>query len=301
MTTIIIWSVIGLLAVVSLMSSVFTVQQQTAAVVERFGKFVSTRRPGLNFKIPFIDSVVGRPNLQVRELDVDVETKTKDNVFVNLKVSVQYQILHSKVWDAFYKLFDPQSQITSYVFDLVRAEVPKLTLDDVFEKKDDIAVAVKNELKEAMDDFGYDIVKALVTDIDPAKEVKVSMNRINAAEREKVAAQFEADAKRIKIVEIAKAEATSKKLQGEGIANQRRAIAKGLEDSVETLKSAGINPQEASALIVVTQHYDTLDSVGQNSNSNLILLPNSPQGATNTMTDMLAALQANSVVGNTEK
>ena len=292
-TTIITWSVIGLVALIALVSTFFTVDQQTAAVVERFGKFVSVRRPGLNLKIPFIDSVVGRPNLQVRELDVDVETKTKDNVFVNLKVSVQYQVIESKVWDAFYKLFDPQSQITSYVFDIVRAEVPKLSLDDVFEKKDDIASAVKAELNDVMDDFGYDIIKSLVTDIDPNKEVKSSMNRINAAEREKVAAQFEADAERIKIVEVAKAEAQSKKLQGEGIANQRRAIAKGLEDSVETLKNAGINPQEASALIVVTQHYDTLDSVGENSNSNLILLPNSPSGATDTMTSMIAALQAN--------
>ena len=291
-TTIITWSLFGLVALIALASTFFTVSQQTAAVVERFGKFVSIRRPGLNFKIPFIDRVVGRPNLQVRELDVDVETKTKDNVFVNIKVSVQYQVIQNKVWEAFYKLFNPKSQITSYVFDLVRAEVPKLSLDDVFEKKDDIAVAVKKELAQAMDDFGYDIVKALVTDIDPAKEVKSSMNRINAAEREKVAAQYEADAERIKIVEVAKAEAQSKKLQGEGIANQRRAIAKGLEDSVETLKSAGINPQEASALIVVTQHYDTLDSVGENSNSNLILMPNSPTGGTDVMANMLTALEA---------
>ena len=178
-------------------------------------------------------------------------------MFVRLKVSVQFKVIKDKVYDAFYKLDYPHDQITSYVFDVVRAEVPKMRLDDVFVKKDDIAIAVKSELNDAMQEYGYDIIKTLVTDIDPDAQVKEAMNRINAAEREKVAAQFEGDAQRILIVEKAKAEAESKRLQGQGIADQRREIARGLEESVEVLNKVGINSQEASALIVVTQHYDT--------------------------------------------
>ena len=241
-----------------LFGTFFIVKQQSAAVVERFGKFVNTRQSGLQIKIPIIDRVAGRLSLRIQQLDVVVETKTKDDVFVKVKVSVQYKVIKDKVYDAFYKLDFPQDQITSYVFDVVRAEVPKMILDDVFEKKDDIAIAVKGELNEAMKNYGFDIIKTLVTDIDPDAQVKESMNRINASEREKVAAQFEGDAQRILIVERAKAEAESKRLQGQGIADQRREIARGLEDSVKVLNNVDINSQEASALIVVTQHYDKI-------------------------------------------
>jgi regulator of protease activity HflC (stomatin/prohibitin superfamily) len=201
------------------------------------------------------------------------------------------------VFDAFYKLDFPQDQITSYVFDLIRSKVPKMKLDDVFSKQDDIAVAVKQSLGEAMDEYGYFIVKALVTDIEPDSLVKIAMNRINAADREKTAAQYEGDAARILMVEKAKAEAESKRLQGQGIADQRREIAKGIEDSVGTLGSVGINSQEASALIVVTQHYDTLQSIGGETNSNLILLPNSPQAGSTMLNDMVAAFTASSKIG----
>ena len=268
------------------------VKQQSAYIIERFGKYHSIRSAGLQFKIPFIDRIAARLSLRIQQLDVVVETKTKDDVFVHLKISVQYQVLRDKVYDAFYRLQNPHEQLTSYIFDLVRAEIPKMILDDVFEKKDDIAFAVKRDLKEAMLDYGYDIVKALVTDIDPDASVKEAMNRINAAEREKVAAQHEGDAQRILIVERAKAEAESKRLQGKGIADQRREIAKGLEESVDTLNKAGINPQEASALIVITQHYDTLQSIGADSSSNLILLPNNPTAASNMLNDMTASLLA---------
>jgi regulator of protease activity HflC (stomatin/prohibitin superfamily) len=260
-----------------LISSFFIVKQQTAAIVERFGKFQSIRQSGLQFKIPLIDRISGKLSLKIQQLDVMIETKTKDDVFVRLKVSVQYKVIKDKVFDAFYKLDYPHDQITSYVFDVVRAEVPKMILDDVFLKKDNIAIAVKSELNEAMLDYGYDIIKTLVTDIDPDAQVKEAMNRINAADREKTAAQYEGDAQRILIVEKAKAEAESKRLQGQGIADQRREIARGLEESVDVLNRVGINSQEASALIVVTQHYDTLQSIGAETNSNLILLPNSPQ------------------------
>ena len=279
----------------------FTVKQQTAAVIERFGKFLSIRNSGLQFKVPLIDRIAGRINLKIQQLDVLVETKTKDDVFVRLKISVQFQVLKEKVYDAFYKLENSHDQITSYVFDVVRAEVPKMKLDDVFERKDDIAIAVKKELNEAMINYGYDIIKTLVTDIDPDIQVKAAMNRINAAEREKVAAEYEAEAERIKIVAKARAEAESKRLQGQGIADQRREIARGLEESVDVLNNVGINSQEASALIVVTQHYDTLQSLGEETNSNLILLPNSPQAGSNMLNEMIASFVASNQIGEEMK
>ena len=279
----------------------FIVKQQSAAVVERFGKFVGIRQSGLQIKIPIIDSVAGRLSLRIQQLDVVVETKTKDDVFVKLKVSVQFKVIKEKVYDAFYKLDNPADQITSFIFDVVRAEVPKLILDDVFTKKDDVAIAVKSEIQEAMTEYGFQIIKTLVTDIDPDAQVKESMNRINASEREKVAAQFEGEAQKILIVERAKAEAESKRLQGQGIADQRREIARGLEDSVKVLNGVDINSQEASALIVVTQHYDTLQSVGSASNSNLILMPNSPQAGSEMLNNMVASFTASNQIGEEMK
>ena len=293
--------VIIFIAVLFLISGIFVVKQQPSAVVERFGKFIAIRKPGLHFKIPVIDKISGRVSLRILQLDVIVETKTKDDVFVKLKVSVQYKILPDNVYDAFYKLDFPQDQITSYVFDVVRAVVPKMRLDDVFEKIDEIANAVKGELNDAMINYGYDIIKALVTDIDPDGEVKTAMNRINAAERQKIAAQYEGDAARILIVEKAKAEAESKRLQGQGIADQRREIARGLEESVDVLNNVGINSQEASALIVVTQHYDTLQSIGEETNSNLILLPNSPQAGSDMLNNMVASFTASNQIGEDMK
>lgn len=287
----------GLAGLMFFRSGWVIVKQKQAAVIQRLGKFQRVAPPGFQLKIPFIDQVAGRISLKVQQLDVKVETKTLDDVFVHMKISVQFQVLKAKVYDAFYELEDPRTQITSYVFDTVRAEVPKMKLDEVFARKDDIAIAIKAELAEAMDNYGYGIVKALVTDIDPDEQVKKSMNRINAAEREKVAAMYEAEAERIKIVAIAQAEAESKKLQGQGIADQRREIAKGLEDSVEALNKVGINSQEASALIVVTQHYDTLQAIGQNSKTNVLLLPNSPQNASDMMNQMVTSFTAASMMG----
>ncbi|WP_435624028.1 SPFH domain-containing protein [Flagellimonas sp.] len=284
-----------------LFASFFVVKQQTAVVVERFGKFQSIRNSGLQMKIPLVDRIAGRLSLKIQQLDVIVETKTLDDVFVKLKVSVQYVVIREKVYDAFYKLEYPHDQITSFVFDVVRAEVPKMKLDDVFVKKDDIAIAVKRELQEYMSEYGYDIIKTLVTDIDPDAQVKAAMNRINASEREKIAAQFEGDAARILIVEKAKAEAESKRLQGQGIADQRREIARGLEESVEVLNKVGINSQEASALIVVTQHYDTLQAIGEETNSNLILLPNSPQAGSDMLNNMVASFTASNQIGEAMK
>jgi regulator of protease activity HflC (stomatin/prohibitin superfamily) len=294
----IIYSLVGFLL---LLSVFFTVKQQNAAIIERFGKFHSIRHSGLQIKVPLIDQISGRLSLKIQQLDVIIETKTLDDVFVRLKVSVQYKVIGEKVYEAYYKLDYPHEQITSYVFDVVRAEVPKMKLDDVFVKKDDIAIAVKAELNDAMSDYGYDIIKTLVTDIDPDAQVKSAMNRINASEREKIAAQYEGDAQRILIVEKAKAEAESKRLQGQGIADQRREIARGLEESVEVLNKVGINSQEASALIVVTQHYDTLQSLGEGTNSNLILLPNTPQAGSNMLNDMVASFSASNQIGEAIK
>ena len=285
-----------------LLSTFFTVRQQTAVSIERFGKFESIRHSGLQMKIPIIDKVAARISLKIQQLDVIVETKTLDDVFVKIKVSVQFVVIKEKVYDAIYKLEYPHDQITSYVFDVVRAEVPKMKLDDVFVKKDDIAIAVKREVQESMETYGYDIIKTLVTDIDPDAQVKAAMNRINAAEREKVAAQYEGDAQRILIVEKAKAEAESKRLQGQGIADQRREIARGLVESVDVLQKVGVSSQEASALIVVTQHYDTLQAVGQQTKSNLILLPNSPEAGSEMLNNMITSFTASAqVVENLKK
>ena len=296
-----IFYIIVAIFILSTLGLFFIVKQQTAVVIERFGKFQSVRNSGFQLKIPIVDRVAGRVSLKVQQLDVVVETKTKDDVFVKMKVSVQYMVIKDKVYEAFYKLDNPFAQITSYVFDVVRAEVPKLRLDDVFEKKDDIAIAVNREVQEAMNTYGYDIIKTLVTDIDPDEQVKHAMNRINASEREKVAAQYEGDAQRILIVEKAKAEAESKRLQGQGIADQRREIARGLEESVNVLNKVGINSQEASALIVVTQHYDTLQAVGSLNKSNLILLPNSPHAAGDMLNNMIASFSAASQIGEEMK
>jgi regulator of protease activity HflC (stomatin/prohibitin superfamily) len=293
--------IVLVIAFMLFLSAFFTVKQQTAVVVERFGRFTSIRNSGLQLKVPIIDRVAGKVNLKIQQLDVIIETKTKDNVFVKLKVSVQFKVIQDKVYDAFYKLEYAHDQITSYVFDVVRAEVPKLKLDDVFERKDDVAVAVKRELNEAMTLYGYDIINTLITDIDPDIQVKNAMNRINAADREKTAAEYEAEAGRIRIVAKAKAEAESKKLQGQGIADQRREIARGLVESVDVLNRVGINSQEASALIVVTQHYDTLQAIGSDTNSNLILLPNSPQAGSEMLNNMVASFTASNQVGESMK
>jgi regulator of protease activity HflC (stomatin/prohibitin superfamily) len=292
--------VIGLF-IFALYGVIFIVKQQTAAIIETFGRFSNIRQSGFQLKVPVVQRIAGRMSLKIQQLDVIIETKTLDDVFVKLKVSVQFKVIKEKVSDAFYKLDYPHDQITSYVFDVVRAEVPKMKLDDVFVKKDDVAIAVKAELNDAMVEYGYDIIKTLVTDIDPDAQVKAAMNRINAADREKTAAQYEGDAARILIVEKAKAEAESKRLQGQGIADQRREIARGLEESVEVLNKVGINSQEASALIVVTQHYDTLQSIGQETNSNLILLPNSPQAGSQMLNDMVASFTASNQIGEAMK
>ncbi|HSX31858.1 MAG TPA: SPFH domain-containing protein [Candidatus Saccharimonadales bacterium] len=275
------WLWIGLgVIVVLLLSGLFTVRQQTSAVVERFGRFKRIAPAGLNIKIPFVDRIAGRLSLRIQQLDVEIETKTKDNVFVVVIVSVQYYVLPAKVVDAFYKLQNAQEQITAFVFDTVRARVPSIILDDLFEKKDDIAQAVKSELDSVMDEFGYGIIKALVTDINPDAKVKASMNEINAAQRLREAAIQQAEADKIRVVKAAEGEAESKALQGQGIANQRKAIINGLKESVENFSASinGTNAQDVMNLVLMTQYFDTLKEIGMNGKGNTILIPHSPGG-----------------------
>ena len=297
------FAIVAVFGIITFCLSLVITSQKEVAVIQRFGKFVGLRRSGLTFKTPFIDWVAYKQSLRIDEISVDVETITKDKVSVHITVAVQYYVedKDQSIINSVYELSDFKSQIKSYVFDSLRAEVPRKKLDEVYENKEDLEKAVKGQLSEAIESYGYIIQNALVVDIDPDASVKEAMNRINAAEREKVAAQYEGDAARILIVEKAKAEAESKRLQGQGIADQRREIARGLEESVDVLNGVGINSQEASALIVVTQHYDTLQSIGEHTNSNLILLPNSPQAGSDMLNNMVASFTASNQIGEAMK
>ncbi len=269
---------VGITVIAILSASFFTVEQRTAVIVQRLGKFLREAGPGLHVKIPVIDRLVGRINLRVQQLDVKIETKTEDNVFVHMVVAVQYYVLPEKIYDAFYKLDDATRQITSFVFDVVRARVPKIKLDDVFEKKDEIANIVKSELAQVMDGFGYGILKALVTDIEPDARVKESMNEINAAQRMRVAATEKGEADRILKVKAAEGEAQSKALQGRGIADQRQAIVAGLRDSVDEFQKSvpGTTAKDVMNLVLMTQYFDMLKEIGASSRTNAILIPHSP-------------------------
>lgn len=258
--------------------SVVIVKERTYYVIQRLGKFQRMAKPGFGLIIPFIDKKVGVINMRVMQLDVDVETKTHDDVFVHLRVSVQYQIMKSKLWDAYYALDNPRNQIASYIFDDVRAEVPKLELDDVFAKKEDIAVAVRKNLAESMDDYGFAIVKTLITDIDPDAHVKESMNKINAAKRDKEATMEEAEAAKIRVVKAAEADAESKRLSGEGIAQQRLEIVRGFKESVEDFQKSlkNITHEEVMQFVLLTQYFDTLNNIGANGKNTTMLMPHSP-------------------------
>ena len=269
-----------LLILFLVLKSIMIIPERQSWVIQRLGKFSRISQPGLKFKIPFIEIIASKENLRIQQLDVDVETKTLDNVFVILKISVQYRIVDSKVYEAFYELDDPHAQIASYIFDEVRAEVPKLGLDDVFAKKDNIALAVRDNITTQMDKYGYKIVKTLITDINPDELVKASMNKINAATRDKEAAFQEAEGEKIRIVKRAEAEADSKRLSGEGIAQQRLEIVRGFKESVEDFQKAlqEVDPQEIMQFVLMTQYFDTLTSIGANENNNTIMVPHSPGG-----------------------
>jgi regulator of protease activity HflC (stomatin/prohibitin superfamily) len=277
--------------------SFFTIETAQAGIVQRLGKFSRIAAPGLNFKIPFIEAVVAKLNLQVQQLDVKVETKSKDNVFVQIPIAVQYKVIPEKVYDAFYKLSDPTKQIESFVYNVILGHVPKMGLDETFEQQSQIAIDVKNSLDDSMREFGYSIVKSLITDIVPDEKVKDAMNDINAAAREREATVSRAETEKLLLVKKAEAEAESKRLQGEGIANQRKAIVEGLRESVEKFASSveGASARDAMAMVLLTQYFDTLKEVAGTNRSNTILMPHTP----NAVGDLLEQFRNAIIVGDT--
>jgi regulator of protease activity HflC (stomatin/prohibitin superfamily) len=296
----VILAIIGVFVLITVVKTMYTVRTYTAGVVERFGKFSRIAQPGLHFLVPWCESVRFM-DLQIRQADVNVETKSKDNVFVTIPVSVQYQVLPDKVFEAYYKLSSPQKQIESYVFNSILGHVPTLTLDEAFEQQAQISAAVKRELDAVMSEFGYNILKALVTDMVPDAKVKAAMNDINAAQREQTAAQARGEAEKILKVKQAEAEAQSKALQGEGVARQRQAIIQGLQASVEQFQNAveGSTARDVMSMVLLTQYFDTLRDIGTAGRSNTILLPNNPGAVNDLLTQIMAGLGAqNSFDGN---
>jgi regulator of protease activity HflC (stomatin/prohibitin superfamily) len=272
------YAIVAIFAVGTLLSGFFQVRTAEAVVIQRMGKFLRVANAGINFKLPWLDQIAGRIDLRVQQLALDVETKTKDNVFVKIPVSVQYHVIPEKVYEAFYKLANPKQQISSYVFNVILGHVPKMILDDAFLQQSDIAIAIKEGLDDVMKTYGYAIDQALVTDIEPDEKVKAAMNDINAAQREQVAATARGEAEKILKVKQAEAEAQSKALQGQGIANQRKAIIEGLKDSVEAFSKAveGSTPHDVMMLVLVTQYLDTMKEIGANDKSNTIFVSHSP-------------------------
>ena len=275
---VIFYAIVGLFLLGTILSGFFQVKTAEAVVIQRIGKFLRVANAGMNFKLPWLDQIAGRIDLRVQQLALDVETKTKDNVFVRIPVSVQYHVIPTKVYEAFYKLANPKQQISSYVFNVILGHVPKMNLDDAFLQQSDIAVAIKQGLDDVMQTYGYAIDQALVTDIQPDEKVKAAMNEINAAQREQVAASARGETEKILKVKQAEAEAESKALQGQGIANQRKAIIEGLKVSVEAFSTAiqGTSAKDVMMLVLVTQYLDTIKEIGAQDKSNTLFMSHSP-------------------------
>ena len=278
-----------------LLSAVYVVRQQSVAIIERFGRYHKTSSSGINFRLPLgIDKIAARVQLRLLQSEIVVETKTQDNVFVTMNVATQYRVNENNVIDAYYKLMRPEAQIKSYIEDALRSSVPKLTLDELFEKKDEIALEVQKQVAEEMSTYGYIIVKTLITKVEPDAEVKQSMNEINAAQRKRVASQELAAADKIKIVTAASAEAEKDRLHGVGIAEQRKAIVDGLADSIKELKGANIEltEEQIMSILLTNQYLDTLNNFADSSGNNTIFLPANPEGVESIRTQILSALKA---------
>ena len=278
-----------------LVSAVYVVRQQSVAIIERFGRYHKTSSSGINFRLPLgIDKIAAGVQLRLLQSEIIVETKTQDNVFVTMNVATQYRVNENNVIDAYYKLMRPEAQIKSYIEDALRSSVPKLTLDELFEKKDEIALEVQKQVAEEMSTYGYIIVKTLITKVEPDAEVKQSMNEINAAQRKRVAAQELAEADKIKIVTAASAEAEKDRLHGVGIAEQRKAIVDGLADSIKELKGANIEltEEQIMSILLTNQYLDTLNNFADSSGNNTIFLPANPEGVESIRTQILSALKA---------
>jgi regulator of protease activity HflC (stomatin/prohibitin superfamily) len=293
-------SILGLIVLGTILGSFFTVNTAQVAIITRFGKFLRVADAGLNWKRPFFDTVAAIVSLRVNQITLTVETKTKDNVFVTIPISIQNRVRPEKVYDAFYKLSDPTAQIKSYVEQVILGHVPGMTLDEVFASQSSIAAAVKKELDTDMTGFGYEIVNVLVTDIIPDPKVKSAMNDINAAQREQVAATARGEAEKILVVKKAEAEAESKALQGQGIANQRKAIIEGLQSSIEQFQRVveGASAKEVMQLVMVTQYFDTLKSIGETGKTNTLFLSHLPGSVREIGDQMLdSVLAGNATVG----
>ncbi|HEO8373358.1 TPA: SPFH domain-containing protein [Streptococcus agalactiae] len=291
--SLIILTVILVLVIVLLITSLYVVKQQTVVIIERFGKYQKTATSGIHIRVPLgIDKIAARVQLRLLQSEIIVETKTKDNVFVTLNIATQYRVNENNVTDAYYKLIKPEAQIKSYIEDALRSSVPKLTLDELFEKKDEIALEVQHQVAEEMSTYGYIIVKTLITKVEPDAEVKQSMNEINAAQRKRVAAQELANADKIKIVTAAEAEAEKDRLHGVGIAQQRKAIVDGLADSIQELKDANVTltEEQIMSILLTNQYLDTLNTFAINGNQT-IFLPNNPEGVEDIRTQVLSALK----------
>jgi regulator of protease activity HflC (stomatin/prohibitin superfamily) len=289
------YGITALIVLGAILSGFFQVETAAAVVVQRMGKFQRVATAGMNFKLPYLDQIAGRIDLRVQQLALDVETKTKDNVFVKIPVSVQYHVIPEKVYEAFYKLANPKQQISSYVFNVILGHVPKMNLDDAFLQQSDIAIAIKQGLDDVMQTYGYAIDQALVTDIQPDEKVKAAMNEINAAQREQVAASARGEAEKILKVKQAEAEAESKALQGQGIANQRKAIIEGLKQSIEAFSAAveGATAKDVMMLVLVTQYLDTIKEIGAQDKSNTLFMSHSPAA----MGDLFRQLQDAVMIG----
>ncbi len=291
------YAIVGFFVIGTILSGLYQVRTAEAVVIQRMGKFLRVANAGMNFKFPWIDQIAGRIDLRVQQLALDVETKTKDDVFVKIPVSVQYHVIPDKVYEAFYKLANPKQQISSYVFNVILGHVPKMILDDAFLQQSDIAVAIKEGLDDVMKTYGYAIDQALVTDIEPDEKVKSAMNEINAAQREQVAASARGEAEKILKVKQAEAEAESKALQGQGIANQRKAIIEGLKLSVESFAAAveGTTAKDVMMLVLVTQYLDTLKEIGAQGKSSTLFVSHSPAA----VSDLFRQMQDAVMIGQT--
>jgi regulator of protease activity HflC (stomatin/prohibitin superfamily) len=291
-----------LVGIVLIALAIFMVRQQTFAVIERWGKFNRSVGPGLHVKVPIMDRVAGRVSIRVQELNVSIKTKTNDNVFVDLLIAVQYFVDgEDKVWDAFYRLTNPKTQMESWIFDNVRAKVPGMTLDSVFENKEEIAKEIEASLSERLSEYGYKLVRALVNDIQPDRGVADAMNEINKQQRLRVAAEHEGEAKKVIVIKEAEADARSKELSGEGIAKQRIAIVAGLRESVKDASDAlGVHAESVMTLVLMTQYYDMLTDVGKNSRTNTIMLPHTPGAVGELREQIIASIETGKVAGTTE-
>ena len=284
----------------TLFDGYFIVRTREAAILERLGKFQKVAHAGLHFKLPWVDRVRDKISLQVRQLDVMVETKTKDNVFVQIPVAVQYEVVQGREREAYYMLSNHEQQIVAYVQDNVRSSVANMNLDDSFSSKDTIARNVAASLRDNMAEYGWNFVNTLVTDIRPDSRVRESMNSINAAQREREAAVAQAEAEKIRVVKEAEGAAEAKKLQGRGVADQRKEIVEGIAQQYEMLRDAGVE-ESPEALMLVSQYLDAMVDVSHNGQASVLYMPSNPQGMGDLFSGMRDVLMANRALDSAEE